>query len=76
MSDVNGAVVNREKEVLERRFTTDEVARRYGVSVATVQRWVRNGRLEAINLSGGPCGPYWFTREDLDTFEAQGRRGR
>lgn len=73
MSDVNGAVVNREKEVLERRYTTAEVARRYGVSVATVQRWVRTGKLEAINLSGGVCGPYWFTKEDLDVFEDRGR---
>lgn len=62
---------------LERRYTTGEVAKRYGVSTTTVQRWVRNGRLSAINLSGGPYGPYCFTIEDLDTFEAQGRvRGR
>lgn len=61
---------------LERRYTTEEVAKRYGVSTATVQRWVRNGRLGAINLSGGPYGPYWFTREDLDAFEVQGRLRR
>lgn len=60
--------------VLERRYTTAEVAKRYGVSVATVQRWVRNGRLAAINLSGGVYGPYCFTREDLDAFEEQGRK--
>lgn len=61
-------------QALERRFTTDDVAKRYGVSRATVHRWVRSGRLAAINLSGGPTGPYFFTIEDLDAFEAQGRR--
>lgn len=64
-----------EKQALERRYTTDEVAKRYGVATTTVQRWVRTGRLTAINLSGGPYGPYWFTLGDLDAFEAQGRRG-
>lgn len=58
---------------LERRYTTDEVAKRYGVATTTVQRWVRTGRLTAINLSGGPTGPYFFTMEDLDAFEARGR---
>ncbi len=58
---------------LERRYSTEEVAQRYGKSVATVQRWVRSGRLKGINLSGGPYGPYCFTREDLDRFEAAGR---
>lgn len=61
---------------LERRYTSAEVAERYGVAVATVQKWVRAGRLNAINLSGGPYGPYWFTREDLDEFEAKGRRAK
>lgn len=62
-------------EELERRYTSEEVAKRYGVAKTTVQRWVRTGRLSAISLGGGPYGPYWFTKEDLDTFEAQGRVG-
>lgn len=63
------------REELERRYTSEEVAKRYGVAKTTVQRWVRTGRLSAISLGGGPYGPYWFTKEDLDTFEAQGRVG-
>lgn len=74
MNNENGAAGSCGKEELERRFSSAEVARRYGVSVATVQRWVRTGRLEAINLSGGVCGPYCFTREALESFEARGRR--
>ncbi len=58
---------------LEERYTTEEVAKHYKVSVGTVQRWVRKGRLSAINMSGGPYGPYCFTPGDLKEFEAKGR---
>lgn len=57
---------------LGKRYTTEEIAKRYQVTVATVQRWVRTGRLAAINLSGGPYGPYWFRPEDLEAFERKG----
>lgn len=60
----------------ERCYTTEEVAKRYGVSVQTVQRWVRSGRLSGINLSGGPYGPYRFTPKDLEDFEALGRMSK
>ncbi len=58
---------------LERRYSTEEVAERYGVSTKTVLRWIKAGRLSAINLSGGPYGPYCFAPEDLATFESLGR---
>lgn len=58
---------------LEKRYTSAEVAERYNVSVGTVQRWVRTGRLSALNPSGGPYGPYFFTPGDLDAFESRAR---
>ncbi len=61
--------------VLEERYTTEEVAKHYKVSVGTVQRWVRKGRISAINMSGGPFGPSCFTPRDLEDFEARGRLG-
>lgn len=74
MSDQNSSVENRDSETLERRYSVQEVAKRYGVAATTVQRWVREGRLQAINLGGKRAGPYCFTIADLDAFEAQGRK--
>ncbi len=56
---------------LEPRYTTEQVADRYCVTLRTVQRWVREGRLTALNLGGGRLGPYVFRPGDLAEFEAQ-----
>ena len=56
-------------ENLEPRFTTEEVANRYGVKITTVQRWVREGRLTALNLGGNRYGPYVYRPSDLEEFE-------
>lgn len=56
-------------DALDKRYTPEEVARRYHRTVQTVTRWVRSGRLTAINLGGGRQGPYVFRPEDLETFE-------
>ena len=50
-------------------YTTKQVADRYHRKVSTVDRWVRIGRLTAINLGGGRFGPYVFRQEDLARFE-------
>ncbi len=52
-------------------LTVEEVARRLGVHIDTVRRWIRSGELPAINL-GGPAG-YRITQADLDRF-IKGRR--
>ena len=52
-------------ENLEPRFTTEDVANRYGVKITTVQRWVREGRLTALNLGGNRYGPYVYRPSDL-----------
>ncbi len=54
---------------LERTYTTEEVAKRYRRSVDSVVRWVRQGRITAINPSGGRFGPYVFRQKDLDEFD-------
>lgn len=54
---------------LEQLYTPEEVARRYRRTAVTINRWVRQGRITAVNTGGGRCGPYVFRREDLDRFE-------
>jgi excisionase family DNA binding protein len=44
-------------------FTTREVARLFGVSPATVCRWCRKGRLEAVRATAR--GPLKFRREEV-----------
>lgn len=61
-------------ENLEPRFTTEEVANRYGVKITTVQRWVREGRLTALNLGGNRYGPYVYRPSDLEEFERKTAR--
>ena len=56
-------------EKLEPRYTIEEVSERYHRSQTTIQRWVRNGRLRALNLGGGRQGPYVFRPSDLEEFE-------
>ena len=56
-------------EEFERRYTTAEVAKMYQCSPITVTRWIRNGRLTAVNLSGSCKGPYAIRPKDLEAFE-------
>lgn len=61
---------------LEVRYTTEEVAKHYRVKPATVQRWVREKRITALNLGGNRLGPYVFRPADLDEFEQEAQMGR
>lgn len=54
---------------LEVLYTPEQVAKRYHRTVATVNRWVRDGRITAVNTGGNRRGPYVFRREDLDEFD-------
>lgn len=38
------------RSVKDKLLTCAEVARRYGVTVATVWRWIRNGELQAVRV--------------------------
>lgn len=50
-------------------YTTEEVADHYHVKPSTVQNWVREGRIVALNLGGRRRGPYVFRKDDLMEFE-------
>lgn len=63
-------------EALDRRFTTEEVAKMYHCTPTTVSRWVRGGRLTAINLGGNRSGPYVFRKKDLMAFERASEVGK
>jgi excisionase family DNA binding protein len=52
-------------------LTVEDVAKRLGVHIDTIRRWIRSGELPAINL-GGPAG-YRIAQADLDKF-IRGRR--
>jgi excisionase family DNA binding protein len=51
-------------------MTVRDVARRLGVHPETVRRWIRDGKLEAIQLPSGRWGvaEYRITEEALTKF--------
>jgi excisionase family DNA binding protein len=51
---------------MENPLTAQEVAERYSVTVETVWRWIRTGRLPAMRLTKRN---YRIRREDLEAFE-------
>ena len=51
------------------RYTTRQVAARYGVTEDTVRRWIREGRLEATNIGTGERKIYRMTENNLEKFE-------
>ena len=57
-------------------YTTEEVAKRYRVKISTVQSWVRNGRMTALNLGGAHNGPFAFRLADLVDFEMSAAVGK
>lgn len=61
---------------IEHLYTTEEVAQRYRRTPVTIGRWVREGRITAINTGGNRSGPYVFRKEDLDAFEQRSEVGK
>jgi excisionase family DNA binding protein len=59
----------------ERRYTSEEVAKIYNVKATTVTRWVREGKITALNIGGGRTGPYAFRPSDLFDFEHRTETG-
>ena len=56
--------------MLSRLWSPAEVADRYQVKETTVWRWVRSGRISALDVGcGSRPGPYLFREEDLKAFE-------
>ena len=54
---------------MEKLYTCEEVAERYGVRVTTVWDWVREQKLPAIQIGRS----YRVQESDLLTFEQQNR---
>jgi excisionase family DNA binding protein len=55
------------------QYTVDEVADLTGRSAYTVRRWISEGRLKAIRISGtGPKGRLRIAREEIDRLIATG----
>lgn len=52
-------------------LTVEEIAKQLRVSPDTVRRWIREGRLPAIDL----VGQYRIRREDYERFLEQRRKG-
>jgi len=58
----------RQQNTTERLLTAREVADRLSVSVETVLRWARDGRLPSVQLSNRAVR---FHRDDLDAWLAE-----
>lgn len=52
--------------MIKELFTCKEVAARYNVSEDTVWRWIRTGRLNAVEINSRN---YRITMESLEAFE-------
>lgn len=63
------------REMLPMTYTPEQVAKIYHRSVATVNRWVRQGRITAINTGGNRKGPYVFRPEDLEEYNRRWTTG-
>lgn len=56
---------------MQKLYTCEEVALRFGVKIDTVWGWIREGKLVAINTGK----KYSITPQDLEAFE-QSRKTR
>lgn len=54
---------------MEKFFSCDEIAERYGVKVTTVWDWIRRGELPAVKIGK----QYRIRADDLEMYEEQNR---
>jgi hypothetical protein len=60
---------------MEAVYTTAELAERYGVKMATVQKWHETGKLDGFSLGGTRGGRLRFRESALVEFEGPAARG-
>jgi len=58
---------------MEKMYTAQEVAERYNVTVESVWRWIRIGRLPAMRLTKRN---YRIRPADLEVFEGGGNQNK
>ena len=61
---------------LEPLYTIEEVAGRLRCNKKTIGRWLKSGRITAINLGGNRNGPYRFRPSDIERFERSSEVGK
>lgn len=61
-------------DILAQTYTAEQLARRYHRKVDTINRWVRDGLITALNPFDARSG-YIFRQEDLEDFEARATTG-
>ena len=54
-----------------RYYTTDDIATMYQVPATTVRRWIRQGRIEAVDIAEGSRSDYRIGEAALARFEEQ-----
>lgn len=54
---------------MEKFFTCEQIAERYGVNVVTVWRWIRKQELSAVKIGN----QYRIMAKDIETFEREHR---
>ena len=54
---------------MEELLTTADVARRYGVSLTTAEKWCRRGYLDCVALGNGRNKRWIIPAVELDDFE-------
>ena len=60
---------------MDRVYTCEDVAARYGVSVGTVWSWIRSKKLDAINIAGaGSRVIYRISESAIRKFETEGKK--
>jgi len=58
---------------MEKMLTAQEVAEYYSVTIESVWRWIRTGRLPAVSLTKRS---YRIRQSDLEAFERGGEAGK
>lgn len=58
------------KIIEPRLYRLEDAALAYGFSERQLRRWVAEGRIGRVKISG-PSGPTWFERAELDRLVAE-----
>ncbi len=60
--------LNKEESRLDELITAEEVMKILKISRATLNRWVKAGKIRALKLGEGKKGAIRFKKEDIENF--------